>query len=96
IEAHGHAEVVFAVVNTQIGDFVGRLSDYIAAASQKNHRNYGYRENSQQPQHAHRFSFWAGQSLRAEMTGEVRQVRLGALAVRVQLREELIHNLTNS
>jgi hypothetical protein len=44
VEAHGHAEVVVAVVSAQIGNFVARLSGCIAEAKQNNRRNPRYPE----------------------------------------------------
>ena len=43
IESHDHAKVVIARVSAQISNFVARLSERIAGASQSNRRNTQYR-----------------------------------------------------
>lgn len=53
IEAHGHAKVVCALVNAQIGNLVAHLSDPIAEASQNHRRNPRYPEIPQPPKRAH-------------------------------------------
>jgi hypothetical protein len=60
IEAHGHAEVVFTVVSAQIFNFVARLRDRIAEASQNHRRNPQYPEIPQPPLREHIFLFSSG------------------------------------
>jgi hypothetical protein len=44
ITARPLAEVVFAVVNAQVGNFVALLSERITEATENNHCNPGYPE----------------------------------------------------
>ena len=60
IESHDHAEVVIALVSAQIGNFVARLSDRIADASQNNRRNPRYPEIPQLSKRAHIFPLSSG------------------------------------
>jgi hypothetical protein len=57
VEAHGHAEVVFAVVDAQIGNFVASLSNGIAEAGQNNHRDPRHPKIPQLSKHIHVSSF---------------------------------------
>jgi hypothetical protein len=57
--------------------------------TQNNHRNPRYPEIPQPSHCSHIFFFWSEQSLRAEMTGDLRHVPLGALAVRGRIGSQL-------
>jgi hypothetical protein len=73
IKAHGHAKVV-RVLNAQILNFVARLRDRSAEASQNHRRNPEYPEIPQLPKRIHIYS--SGKSCGAEMTGTARCQRI--------------------
>jgi hypothetical protein len=72
IESHDHAKVVIAQ-SALISNFVARLSERIAEASQNNRRNPQYPGIPQPFKRTHVFSFSSEQNFRAEMTGDSRR-----------------------
>src|SRR5271154_4500252 len=84
IESHDHVEVVTALVDAQIGHFVVLLSVRVAEASDNSRHNPQCPEIAQLTNNAHISSF-PPVKCGAAMTGDLRQVRPGALTVSVQL-----------
>ena len=78
--------------NAQIGNFVARLSECIAEASQNKRRNPQYPEIPQLSKRTHMPSFLR-YSRAAEMTGDLRQVPLGALTVSLSTQSSEKHGI---